>query len=179
MVKTSPMRFGALMTGLFLSFFWPVSSDVSAQDGLSALPRPVPQEVDVSLVLAIDVSGSIDYREAELQRKGFVDAFQNKEVLTAIRNGSLGRIGVSVVYFSSKDYGFMSVPVNWMVIEDEGSAQAFIKQLVAAEDGKRPLSDSKISEILGQQGIMVARRTIAKYREELKIPTSNQRKVLY
>jgi RNA polymerase sigma-54 factor len=56
--------------------------------------------------------------------------------------------------------------------------RALIKQLVAAEDGKRPLSDSKISEILGQQGIMVARRTIAKYRESLQIPSVSMRKSL-
>lgn len=56
--------------------------------------------------------------------------------------------------------------------------RALIKQLVAAEDGKRPLSDSKISEILGQQGIMVARRTIAKYRESLQIPSVSMRKCL-
>src|SRR5882672_7025520 len=56
--------------------------------------------------------------------------------------------------------------------------RALIKQLVAAEDAKRPLSDSKISEILGQQGIMVARRTIAKYRESLQIPSVSMRKSL-
>jgi RNA polymerase sigma-54 factor len=54
--------------------------------------------------------------------------------------------------------------------------RALIKQLVAAEDGKKPLSDSKISQILGQQGIVVARRTIAKYRESLHIPPGNLRK---
>ncbi len=54
--------------------------------------------------------------------------------------------------------------------------RALIKQLVAAEDGKKPLSDSKISEILGQQGIVVARRTIAKYRESLHIRPGNLRK---
>jgi RNA polymerase sigma-54 factor len=56
--------------------------------------------------------------------------------------------------------------------------RALIKQLVAAEDGKKPLSDSKIAEILGQQGIVVARRTIAKYRESLHIPPVNLRKSL-
>jgi RNA polymerase sigma-54 factor len=56
--------------------------------------------------------------------------------------------------------------------------RALIKQLVAAEDTKRPLSDSKISEILGQQGIVVARRTIAKYRESLQIPSVSMRKSL-
>lgn len=54
--------------------------------------------------------------------------------------------------------------------------RALIKQLVGAEDPRRPLSDSKIAEILGQQGIVVARRTIAKYREALNIPPVNLRK---
>jgi RNA polymerase sigma-54 factor len=54
--------------------------------------------------------------------------------------------------------------------------RALIRQLVGAEDTKRPLSDAKIAEILGQQGIVVARRTIAKYREALSIPPVNLRK---
>jgi RNA polymerase sigma-54 factor len=56
--------------------------------------------------------------------------------------------------------------------------RALIKQLVAAEDAKAPLSDSRIAQILGEQGIVVARRTIAKYRESLQIPPVNQRKSL-
>ncbi|MGB8248922.1 MAG: RNA polymerase sigma-54 factor, partial [Azonexus sp.] len=56
--------------------------------------------------------------------------------------------------------------------------RALIKQLIGAEDGKKPLSDSQLSEILGQQGIVVARRTVAKYRESLNIPPVNLRKTL-
>lgn len=56
--------------------------------------------------------------------------------------------------------------------------RAFIKKLVAAENPAKPLSDSKMAEILSEQGINVARRTIAKYRESLFIPPSNQRKTL-
>lgn len=56
--------------------------------------------------------------------------------------------------------------------------RAFIKKLVAAENPAKPLSDSKMAEILSEQGINVARRTIAKYRESLLIPPSNQRKTL-
>jgi RNA polymerase sigma-54 factor len=56
--------------------------------------------------------------------------------------------------------------------------RALIKQLIAAEDSKKPLSDSQLSEILGQQGIVVARRTVAKYRESLSIPPVNLRKTL-
>jgi RNA polymerase sigma-54 factor len=56
--------------------------------------------------------------------------------------------------------------------------RALIKQLVGEEDSRHPLSDSQISEILGKQGIVVARRTIAKYRESLQILPVNLRKTL-
>jgi len=56
--------------------------------------------------------------------------------------------------------------------------RALIKQLVGAEDPKTPLTDSRIAEVLGEQGILVARRTIAKYRESLQIPPVNLRRSL-
>ncbi len=56
--------------------------------------------------------------------------------------------------------------------------RAIIKKLIAAEKTVKPLSDSKIANILAEQGIKVARRTIAKYRESLSIPPSNERKRL-
>ena len=67
--------------------------------------------------------------------------------------------------------------------ESGGSAsstaiRALIKQLVNAENSRKPLSDSQISEILSQQGIVVARRTVAKYRESLQILPVNLRKTL-
>jgi len=54
--------------------------------------------------------------------------------------------------------------------------RALIRQLVAAESAKLPLTDSRLAELLGDQGIIVARRTIAKYRESLQIPPVNLRK---
>ncbi len=56
--------------------------------------------------------------------------------------------------------------------------RALIKQLVAAENGRKPLSDGQISEILAQQGLVVARRTVAKYRESLQILPVNLRKTI-
>jgi len=56
--------------------------------------------------------------------------------------------------------------------------RALIKQLIGAEDSKTPLSDSRIAELLAEQGFVVARRTVAKYREALKIPAVNLRKSL-
>ena len=56
--------------------------------------------------------------------------------------------------------------------------RALIKQLVGAENTKKPLADGQIADLLGQQGIVVARRTVAKYRESLQIPPANLRKSL-
>jgi RNA polymerase sigma-54 factor len=56
--------------------------------------------------------------------------------------------------------------------------RALIKQLIGAEDPKTPFSDSKIADMLAEQGMVVARRTVAKYREALKIPPVNLRKSL-
>ena len=56
--------------------------------------------------------------------------------------------------------------------------RARIKKLIGAETATRPLSDSKIAALLKQQGIQVARRTVAKYREAMAIPPSNERKRL-
>jgi RNA polymerase sigma-54 factor len=70
------------------------------------------------------------------------------------------------------------------VATDSGGAasataiRALIKQLIAGEDPKAPLTDSRIADVLGEQGILVARRTIAKYREALQIPAVNLRKAL-
>jgi RNA polymerase sigma-54 factor len=54
-----------------------------------------------------------------------------------------------------------------------------IRKIIEGEDPRKPMSDSKIVSILQKEGLVLARRTIAKYREELKIPTSNQRKMFY
>lgn len=56
--------------------------------------------------------------------------------------------------------------------------RAFIRKLVAAENPKKPLSDNKIAAVLAEQGINVARRTVAKYREAMGVPPSNERKRL-
>ena len=54
--------------------------------------------------------------------------------------------------------------------------RAVIKKLIAAENVQKPLSDHKIAELLAEQGVQVARRTVAKYREAMSIPPSNERK---
>jgi len=56
--------------------------------------------------------------------------------------------------------------------------RALVKRFIAAENPAKPLSDSRLTTLLSEQGIIVARRTVAKYRESLAIPPSNQRKRL-
>jgi RNA polymerase sigma-54 factor len=72
---------------------------------------------------------------------------------------------------------------NGLATEAGGAAsstaiKALLRQFVEAESGSSPLSDNAISEMLGKQGFVVARRTVAKYREQLNIPPANQRKSL-
>lgn len=57
--------------------------------------------------------------------------------------------------------------------------RAVIKKLISAENRKKPLSDSKIAQLIGEQGIQVARRTVAKYREAMGIAPSNERKIIH
>jgi len=56
--------------------------------------------------------------------------------------------------------------------------RALLKQLIAAEDPAKPLSDSQLSQMLEEQGIQVARRTVAKYREALKLAPANLRRTM-
>lgn len=75
---------------------------------------------------------------------------------------------------------FFSSQVN--TADGEGASstaiRALIKKLIASENTAKPLSDNKIAQLLKEQGINVARRTVAKYREALSIPPSNERKRL-
>ncbi|HYK78873.1 MAG TPA: DUF1194 domain-containing protein [Micropepsaceae bacterium] len=128
----------AIAASALLAFIGPEVGFAAAPAAPFPLPPTLPsatgpQEVDVELVLAIDTSGSIDYQEAELQRKGIAEAFLSKDVIQAIQSGSLGRIGVSAIYFSSRAYGWMGVPVNWMIVRDQKSAEEFIHTLITAE----------------------------------------------
>jgi hypothetical protein len=87
-------------------------------------------EVDLELVLAIDVSRSIDAEEAQLQRDGYVSAFRHPEVIDAIRSGPAGRIAVTYVEWAGPT--FQGVVVPWTVIGDKDDAEAFAARLEAA-----------------------------------------------
>jgi len=82
-----------------------------------------PQQVDLKLVLATDVSGSIDNEELKLEREGTADAFLDPEVIKAIQGGALGKIAVSMIDFSSPE--FDKVVIDWHIISDRASAATF------------------------------------------------------
>jgi RNA polymerase sigma-54 factor len=56
------------------------------------------------------------------------------------------------------------------------AVQAQIRQMIESEDNRKPLSDQAIADVLRKNGVEIARRTVAKYREEMDIPTSGRRR---
>ena len=85
------------------------------------------QAVDLELVLAVDVSGSIDTSEAMLQREGYVAALSSDEVIAAVTSGPLGRIALAYVEWAG--LGTARTVVDWRVIDGPASAAAFVTEL--------------------------------------------------
>lgn len=88
-----------------------------------------PLEVDLELILAVDVSRSIDYDEHILQRQGYIAAFRHHDLMRAIESGPFGRI--AVVYYEWAGPAHQSVAVPWSVIDDRPDAEAFADKLAA------------------------------------------------
>jgi len=97
---------------------------------LGAWSAQAETEADLALVLAVDVSLSMDPDEQELQRQGFVEAFQSREVHEAIGRGMLGRIAVTYVEWAGA--GYQQVIVPWTVIEHPADSHAFAARLAQA-----------------------------------------------
>ena len=100
-----------------------------------------PEPVDVELVLAVDVSRSIDAEEHETQMRGYASAFRDPEVLRSIRGGEVGAISCTLFTWSDSDSQEDLVP--WMRIADEASAERFAAAIDAAP--RRILSYTSIS----------------------------------
>lgn len=121
------------------------------------------EEVDLQLVLAADVSRSVDAEEFALQREGYASAFSDPRVLRAIRSGKLGRIAVCFLEWSGE--WAQQVIVDWTVIRDEASAEDFAAALLVPP---RPFADrtaigAAIDYAVAQfarSGFSGARRTI-------------------
>jgi hypothetical protein len=96
--------------------------------------RPVP--VDLELILAVDVSGSVDEEEARLQRQGYVAALADPEIVRAISSGMLGRIAVTYFEWAGDTWQVPVLP--WTLIDSPRTAQAFAAKLAAAPLGSGP-----------------------------------------
>jgi Protein of unknown function (DUF1194) len=89
-----------------------------------------PQEVDLELILAVDISYSMDMEEQRLQREGYIQALTSPDVLKAIRAGMVGKIAVT--YFEWAGATTQRVVVPWQVIDGPETANAFVAKLAAA-----------------------------------------------
>ncbi|KAA0681385.1 DUF1194 domain-containing protein [Roseomonas genomospecies 6] len=83
--------------------------------------------VDLELVLAVDVSGSVDAEEGRLQREGYVAALTDPKVQAAIRGGPYGRIAVTYVEWAGD--GFQRVTVPWTLLSDRNSVESFASSI--------------------------------------------------
>lgn len=111
----STRAIGALVAAWLAAFvdFWPADA--------------VADDVDLQLVLAIDISRSIDEEEAKLQREGYIAAFLSPQVHRAVASGKHGRI--AVVYMEWAGTATQRVLVDWTVIDGPTSAKAFAEAL--------------------------------------------------
>ena len=141
-----------IIAALMTAALWLPGSDARAET-----------EVDVALVLAVDVSRSMDPDEQELQRQGFIDAFRSPQVQDAIRNGMLGRIIVTYFEWSGVDYQNVIVP--WTIIDGPEAAMKFADGLHDSPIGR--LRRTSISgaidfgvKLLEQAGVEPLRRVI-------------------
>jgi hypothetical protein len=123
--------------------FWPGSA-LNAQQ--AAAPS---EEVDVALVLAVDVSYSMDLDELALQRNGYIEAFRSKELHDAIAKGAIGKIAVS--YFEWAGGDFQHIVKPWTVIESPQSAIAFAEEL-----GEAPTRRGRRTSISGAIDLAVS-----------------------
>ena len=133
-----------------------------------ALPRAQtagapPEEVDVALVLAVDVSYSMDLDELALQRNGYIEAFRSKQLHDAINNGALGKIAVT--YFEWAGGQFQHIVRPWKVIDGPAAAIAFAEELGEAPTrrGRRTSISGAIDlgvQLLEQSNMTAMRRVI-------------------
>ena len=118
--KTLANRAGLVLAGVltFVLFLGPAVTPVRSTD-----------TVDIALVLAMDVSGSVNAYEYGLQRDGVAAAFRDPEVLAAIQLGQRKRIAVAVVQWAG--VGKQAITVPWRIIGDQEAAATFSDELQA------------------------------------------------
>jgi hypothetical protein len=120
-------------------------------------------DVDVALVLAIDVSGSVSEDRLLLQRRGYIEAMRHPLLIDAVRAGTTGRIALTFVEWSEARR--QTQAVGWQVVHDNSTAQRFASAIETAEHSM--LGWTSISaaidfaaRLLAESGFVAARRVI-------------------
>lgn len=128
-----------------------------------ASPARANDSVDLTLVLVTDVSRSVDDAEFKLEKEGYVTAITSRQVIDAIKSGSIGAIAVAYVEFASS-FEVRTV-LDWSVIRDQSSAQDFADKLAAAPRsfwGRTAISSGidRAVQLLAESGFEAPRRII-------------------
>ncbi|MDK1373518.1 MULTISPECIES: DUF1194 domain-containing protein [unclassified Sinorhizobium] len=106
-----------------------------AMQAAAAPPDAAPSDVDLELVLAVDMSGSMDMEEARVQRLGYLGALRHPDFINAIKGGYLGRIAIS--YFEWAGLVNEESVLDWQVIADAADVEAFTARLESRPVGTR------------------------------------------
>ena len=133
--------------------------------GVAPAAQAAANEVDVTLVLAVDTSRSMDFEEISIQREGYVEALKHKEFIAAVQSGLTGRIAIS--YFEWAGYVVQDSMIGWQVIETEADAIAFADKL-----GARPIATQRrtsISTAIDQGASMIVTSPFEGRREVIDI----------
>lgn len=132
------VRIGGLLAALLLpalALAAPPAISPASPQMLAAQERTARDRVavDLELVLAVDVSLSVDSEEAQLQRQGYVQAFRDPLVVDAIGGGILGRIAVT--YFEWANSAHTHLVVDWTLVDSPAAAERFATALAARRPG--------------------------------------------
>jgi hypothetical protein len=142
-------RFGAAIAAIVLAL-------------MAARPLAAAEPVDLELVLAIDVSGSIDQEEAALQREGYLSALTHPQVIAAIKTGYIGRIAIT--YFEWAGEHYQRTVADWMVVSDETSAKALADAIA-----RQPVTTELWTSITGAIRYAMARFAASPYAGKRRI----------
>ncbi|WP_125932953.1 DUF1194 domain-containing protein [Kiloniella majae] len=130
LLAITPRLFPGLMLGLFLDCYLCIKITYATE------LKPV----DLELVLAVDVSHSVDEYEATLQRKGYIEALKDPDVIDSIRSGPLGRIAVTYIEWAGEQHQIKVV--DWSILDSQKSAEIFSEKLTS-----RPISSAPSTSI--------------------------------
>jgi hypothetical protein len=135
-----------------------LSAPVTAQQGQMI-------RVDLELMLAVDISQSMDYEEHELQRNGYVDAFRHKDVISAMLSGPEGRIAVMYMEWAGDFDPIPTIP--WTIIDSAESARKFAD--VLAEEPIYGEQRTSISRALLTARDYIQKNNIASHRQVIDV----------